>query len=125
MLLRCRSAVPADAPAIARLLVLAWQKTYRGILADALLNGLRAEELTGRIQHGIKTRPDFRNRVLETDGAIAGGSVCCPCPDGDLADAMEIQGFHIHPDDQRQGFGRALMEYTTALRSLAPAPIAL
>ena len=126
MQINIRKAIPADAPAIARLLVLAWQKAYRGILSDARLASQNVDERTQKIQNGIATRLDFRYHVLEADGDIAGISLCCPCSDADLTKALEIQAFYIHPHYQRQGLGRILMRHTLAdLRASGDAAIAL
>ena len=109
-----RKATPEDAPAMARLLVLAWQKAYRGILSDALLAGRDADAGGERIRAGIETRPEFWYFVLEADGNIAGVSVVVPCRDADLPEAREIQVFYIHPDVQGQGLGRIMMKHTLA-----------
>jgi len=45
--LSVRAAEPADASEIARLHVRSWQVAYRGLLPDACLDGLRAEEPMG------------------------------------------------------------------------------
>ena len=107
-----RKAVPADAPAMASLIVLAWQKAYRGILSDELLNNRSAESGAQRIYEGIQTRPEFRYYVLEQEKRIAGVSVVCPSSDEDMPDAVAIQVFYVHPDLQRQGLGRVLMRHT-------------
>ena len=107
-----RKAVLADAPAMARLLILAWQKAYRGILSDALLDNRDPDEGAKRIREGIQTRPEFHYYVLETNAKIVGVSVVCPSSDEDLPGASAIQVFYIHPDDQRKGYGRVLMQHT-------------
>lgn len=107
-----RKATPDDAPAMAHLIVLAWQKAYRGILSDALLDARDADAGAQRIREGIETKPEFHYYVLEQDRRIAGVSVVCPSSDDDMPGAADIQVFYIHPDDQRQGFGRILMRHT-------------
>ena len=107
-----RKAVPADAPEMARLIVLAWQKAYRSILSDELLDNRNAESGAQRIREGIETKPAFQYCVLEHGQRIVGISVICPSSDNDLPDATAIQVFYIHPELQRQGFGRMLMRYT-------------
>ncbi len=109
-----RKAVPDDAPDISRLLVLAWQKAYRGIFSDALLDNRNAEEGSERIRNGIETKPEFHYHILEANGKIVGVSVFCPCLDTDLADTTEIMVFYIHPDDQGRGLGKMLMRHTLA-----------
>lgn len=109
-----RNAVPADAPAMATLLVRAWQQAYRGILPDKLLDGLSERERAGFIRHGIETKPEFRYHVLEAGPVIVGVSVVCPCMDADLPGTAEIMVFYIHPDWQGQGLGRVMMGHTLA-----------
>jgi ribosomal protein S18 acetylase RimI-like enzyme len=109
-----RKAVLDDATAIESLIILAWQKAYRGILSDALLDNRSTDEGSVRIRKGIETKPEFHYHVLETNGKIVGVSIFCPCHDTDLTDTTEIMVFYIHPDDQRQGLGRILMRETLA-----------
>lgn len=109
-----RKAEAIDAPAMAELITLAWQKAYRGILSDALLDGRSAAEGAQRIRQGIETRPEFQYYVLEREDRIVGVSVVCPSSDDDLPHAAAIQVFYIHPDVQRQGLGRILMRHTLA-----------
>ena len=121
-----RKAVPDDASAMARLLTAAWQKAYRGILSDALLDNRNADEGSVRIRKGIETKPEFHYHVLETNGKIVGVSIFCPCHDTDLTDTTEIMVFYIHPDDQRQGLGRILMRETlAAIKEFGCARVAL
>lgn len=109
-----RKAVPGDAPQMAALITLAWQKAYRGILSDALLDGRSAAEGAQRIREGMETRPEFDYYVLTLEQRVTGVSVVCPSNDADLPQAAAIQVFYIHPDFQRQGLGRSLMRHTLA-----------
>ena len=121
-----RKAVSADAPQMAQLLALAWQKAYRGILSDALLDGRDAQAGTQRIRNGIETRAEFQYYVLEQENRIVGVSVVCPSTDADTSDAIAIQVFYIHPDFQRRGLGRILMRYTlAAIKDSSTQPIIL
>lgn len=105
-----RKAVTDDASAMARLLTDAWQTAYRGILSDALLDGIDAEKRSELIRSTIAEHPGFQYRVLETDGEILGVSGFCAGRDDDLADTGEIVVFYIRPDAQGRGLGRAMMQ---------------
>ena len=54
-----RPAEPVDAMAVARVHVRSWQVGYRGLLPDAYLDGLRAEERAERY--------DFASEVVSID----------------------------------------------------------
>ncbi|MFH1880891.1 MAG: GNAT family N-acetyltransferase [Bacillota bacterium] len=126
MELTFRKAVPDDAPAMAHLLTVAWQKAYRGILSDALLDGIDEDERCGRIRSIIGQNPAFQYYILETDGEMTGVSGVGACRDEDLPNAAEIVVFYIHPDDQGQGLGKNLMRDTlAAIRESGSAHVAL
>ena len=121
-----RKAVPEDAYAMAALLTHAWQKAYRGILSDTLLDGINAEERSGLIRSAIETKPEFTYFVLEANGDVAGVAGICACRDEDLPGASEIVVFYIRPDMQGLGLGREMMRRT--LEELLPSdnrPVAL
>jgi hypothetical protein len=65
-----RLAVPADALAVARVRVRAWQAGYRGLLPDAYLDGLRSEHRAARYTFDRSDGP--RTTVAITNGAIVG-----------------------------------------------------
>lgn len=110
-----RKAVPDDALAIASLLTLAWQKAYRGILSDSLLDGINADKRSEGVRSIIEENPNFKYYVLETDGVIAGVSGLCASRDDDLPDTGEIVVFYIRPDLQKRGLGRAMMKEALAI----------
>ncbi len=65
-----RPAVPADAPAAARVHVRAWQAGYRGLMPAEYLDGLRPEDRAARYTFG---RPDGpRTTVALLDGTLVG-----------------------------------------------------
>ncbi len=113
-----RKAEPDDAPAMARLITLAWQNAYRGILSDALLDGIDAEERSGRIRSAIGSGREFQYYVLEASGEIAGAAAVCACRDEDLPGAAEIAVFYIRPDLQGRGYGQEMMRRT--LKEIQP-----
>ena len=73
-----RPARPEDALAVAGIQVRAWQTGYRGLLADAYLDGLRAEDRARRYTFDA-TGPDRPHTIVaELDGAIAGFATTAP-----------------------------------------------
>jgi GNAT superfamily N-acetyltransferase len=93
-----RPAIPADALAVARIHVRAWQAGYRGLLPAAYLDGLRAEDRAARYTFDRLDGP--RTTVAVIDGAIAGFATVS----GD-----ELSALHVDPDAWRRGIGSALI----------------
>jgi ribosomal protein S18 acetylase RimI-like enzyme len=93
-----RLAVPADALAVARIHVRAWQAGYRGLLPSAYLDGLRAEDRAARYTFDRLDGP--RTTVAVIDGAIAGFATVS----GD-----ELSALHVDPEAWRRGIGSALI----------------
>jgi GNAT superfamily N-acetyltransferase len=107
-----RKAVPDDAPQMARLVAEAWQKAYRGILSDALLDNIDDAQRIASMQKSIETNSAFWYYVLEADGGIAGVSGMCALADEDLPAAGEIKVFYICTDRQGQGLGKTMMRHS-------------
>ena len=103
-----RHATLYDAPRIAALHALSWQKTYRGILRDEYLN---AEVLRDRLAVWRQrlTKPVEKQWVwLATDGSKLLGFVCV-IGDHDPDWGSLIDNLHIHPDVKGRGLGASLM----------------
>jgi hypothetical protein len=66
-----RSAVPADAMEVARVHVHSWQVAYRGLLPDAFLEGLRAEDRAGHYTFALPGEEPATIVALEA-GVIRG-----------------------------------------------------
>ena len=58
-----RRATVADAPAMGRVVVRAWQAAYRGHMPDDYLDGLRAEDRAAYWE-GVLGREDLRGTIL-------------------------------------------------------------
>lgn len=67
-----RAACPGDAMEVAGVHVRAWQVGYRGLLPDAYLDGLRAEERAARFYRRDGWVPDGHGRAREVWGAASG-----------------------------------------------------
>jgi hypothetical protein len=65
MAISLRPAVPGDSLAVARIHVRAWQTAYRGLLPDAYLDGLRAEDRAARGWSSSSETPGARESRRE------------------------------------------------------------
>ena len=122
-----RDAVVSDADAMGRLHVRAWQHAYRGVMPDAYLDGLRAEE---RIEMWCAhlERPDAPPiLVAEVAGEIVGfavvGAAAPPVVSADGSSEPwlevpsacgELYAMNLDPGHWGRGIGRALLRRATA-----------
>jgi hypothetical protein len=116
-----REATPADAPDLTRARQDAWRAAYRGIVPDAVLDGLDHEKEANRWRErlsppppgasgGTVPTPPPKNFVAELDGRVVGFCGGGPCRDEDLEYDGELYAIYIHPRWHGQGIGRALLE---------------
>jgi ribosomal protein S18 acetylase RimI-like enzyme len=103
----------ADAPAMGRLHVRAWQAAYRGQMPDGYLDGLRAED-RAVYWDGVLRREGRRSVILvaERDGEVIGFAAAGPSPDPQ--GAGELYAINIDPAHWGAGAGRALLEAAQA-----------
>jgi GNAT superfamily N-acetyltransferase len=106
-----RLAVPADALAVARVHVRAWQAGYRGLLPGAYLDGLRAEDRAARYTFERPEGP--RTTVAVESEEILGFATI---------HGAELSALHVDPDAWSTGVGRALIARARA--DLAAAGVA-
>lgn len=111
-----RPATVADADAIAAVHVRSWQVAYRGLMDDALLDGLSISDRAVTWRQMIERTPPAPDQpdhilVAERDGAIVGWcTVSVPARDLDAAAHVgEIGGLYVSPDAWGSGAGAALM----------------
>lgn len=107
-----RPATPADAEAIARVHVLTWQSSYRGLVPDAFLDGLaidrRTENWRIRLGGGKQNEPVW---VGVDGGTVAGFVSVGPCRDEDAAaDTGELYAIYVLAEHQGRGVGQTLIE---------------
>lgn len=93
-----RPAVPADALAVARVHVRAWQAGYRGLLPAAYLESLRAEDRAPRYTFDRLDGP--RTTVALLGDAIVGFATII---------GPELSALHVDPDCWSQGVGQTLI----------------
>lgn len=106
---RIRDATPADAPAVAAVHVRAWQVSYRGLLPDEHLDGLRAERRAAGYVFDSPD-PDAPRTILALDehGAVRAFATFGRSRDEDAHDAGEIMALYVDPPYWHAGMGRAL-----------------
>jgi GNAT superfamily N-acetyltransferase len=122
-----RRARVEDAPALARVHVAAWRAAYRGIMADAFLDGLDVGQWTERWRQslaGARAREHTPDTVLvaEVEGGPPTGFAVTG-PERPLSPRSEARGelwaINVAPEMWGQGIGRRLL--SAAQRALAEA----
>jgi GNAT superfamily N-acetyltransferase len=105
-----RPAVENEGWAIGALRQRAWRAAYRGLLSDAVLEGVGLdEELWQQIARG--ERPDERLWVAFGGGKVVGFCSTGPCRDEDVpGPAAEVYTLYVEPDLVGFGVGRPLFE---------------
>jgi GNAT superfamily N-acetyltransferase len=98
-----RPAVPADAFAVARVHVRAWQVGYRGLLPAEYLDSLRAEDRAARYTFGRADGP--RTTVAVDNGELVGLATI---------HGAELCALHVDPAAWGRGVGRALIALARA-----------
>jgi L-amino acid N-acyltransferase YncA len=113
-----RLARPEDAPAIARVHVAVWETTYRGLIADALIDAVAFAQraamwgdiLTAYTEtHPVLVAEDFGIGVcgFGNAGPLRGEEV--------LGFSGEFKTLYLLPAYQRRGIGRAMLSRLAAL----------
>jgi GNAT superfamily N-acetyltransferase len=115
-----RDATPADAHAVATLLVKSWRAAYRGLLPDDVLAGLSVPDRERFWSNALTARAPRTDAVVATiSGAVVGFAATGPplvaaeCADPDVGD---LHVLYLDPDVWRCGIGTRL--HDTALDRL-------
>jgi ribosomal protein S18 acetylase RimI-like enzyme len=107
-----RRAAAPDAAGIAAVHVDSWRRAYRGLLTDAVLDGLDVGRRTAGWTRLLED-PDPRSAVFLTEnpaGTVTGFVHIVPTRDGDGDDRTgEITSIYVSPASWGTGAGRALM----------------
>lgn len=105
-----RDAIAADAYGIARVHVHSWQRAYRGLMPQDVLDRLsiddRAERWVGIL---TKPEPSSRTLVLENDGEILAWTSFGAARDDAPAATGELWGVYAHPDSWSAGVGHSIL----------------
>jgi GNAT superfamily N-acetyltransferase len=105
-----RRATVDDAEAFERIRIETWQSTYRGLLPDAILDGMRpnVERRTERLRELSASSAEFCF-VAEIAGEVVGFAIGCPERTGDPTYKGEVAAIYVLPAHQGKGLGRALI----------------
>jgi ribosomal protein S18 acetylase RimI-like enzyme len=106
--LQLRAATASDAEAVAALHTGSWQRTYRGMMSDAFLDG-GALDNRRRVWRERLATPDADRRVTVVDAGTRLVGFICVFAHGDAGWGAYIDNLHVVPDWQGRGLGRALM----------------
>lgn len=107
-----RRAVPGDELAVAEVHVHSWQVAYRGLLDDAFLDALSAEERARRYRFGAAGRgePVTTVAVEGTDHeAVTGFVTFGASRDADQPADAEVYALYVDPGRFGTGVGRSLL----------------
>jgi ribosomal protein S18 acetylase RimI-like enzyme len=111
-----RDAVLEDAAQIARIHVASWRKAYRGLIADAELDGLSVHERTAQWRERLRLGAEMLV-------ALRGGTVAGFCALRRTAsEPVEIGALYLDPVVFREGIGTLLMNETIARPRAADEP---
>lgn len=108
--IRVRRAEATDADAIARVHIQAWQRALRGQIPDRVLDALdeRARAARCRVELAAK---DSWTWVAEQHDRVLGFCLLRGSKEADVeVDVGEVVALYVHPNDWRQGAGRALID---------------
>ena len=108
-MLKIRPASPKDAFDIATINVLGWQKGYKGLLPDEILDGMKvSEKRIDRTKEIISNAEIYL--VAENESGVVGFLTGGKTRNKDIPYTYEIYVFYVHPDYWRGGIGTALMQ---------------
>jgi GNAT superfamily N-acetyltransferase len=105
-----RRGTPDDAPAIASVRVDTWRSAYRGLVPDALLDGLDATDITTSWRRGLESIDPTRVAFVADVGARVVGFATGGRPRHERAGYRgEVYALYVRDAYQGQGVGRALL----------------
>ncbi|MGI5242672.1 N-acetyltransferase family protein [Dactylosporangium sp. CA-139066] len=111
--LTVRSARVEDVAQMARVHVRCWQETYRGLMADAVLDDPGFPAARERLWTAVLTDERYRgNRaaVAEREGELIGIAMSGPPLEAAVAWARQLYVLYVHAADHGTGAGRALLQ---------------
>jgi ribosomal protein S18 acetylase RimI-like enzyme len=121
-----RAAVPADAEEMAHVHVRSWQVAYRGLMPDAVLDGLDERLRAERHREILSGPANGRTALVAEHGdRIVGFAMAGEQHDGPDGSG-EIYAIYVDPDHWGTGAGRLLMDTAVAhLTATGPRPVVL
>ncbi|WP_211474459.1 GNAT family N-acetyltransferase [Collimonas humicola] len=117
-----RRATVADAGVIAAVRIDSWRTTYRGIIPDDYLDGMKIEESTAIWSRILSATSNAANVfVAEVDGEVLGFAAGMTLAESKLGFDSELTAIYLEPSVQRAGIGRKLVAHVAAALASAGA----
>ncbi|WP_337001827.1 MULTISPECIES: GNAT family N-acetyltransferase [unclassified Microbacterium] len=100
-----------DADEVAGVHVRSWQAAYRGLIDQAVLDGLSVEERAAGWRHFLSSTPQNGSGLLvaERDGVVVGWTSFGAGRDPESTDDGEVYGIYADPSTWSTGAGHALL----------------
>ncbi|WP_211463081.1 GNAT family N-acetyltransferase [Collimonas silvisoli] len=117
-----RRATVADAGVIAAVRIDSWRTTYRGIIPDDYLDGMKIEDSTAIWSRILSATSSAANVfVAEVDGEVLGFAAGMTLAEAKLGYDSELTAIYLEPSVQRAGIGRRLVAHVAATLASAGA----
>jgi len=117
-----RRATVADASVIAAVRIDSWRATYRGIIPDDYLDGMKVEDSTAIWSRILSATSSAANVfVAEVDGEVLGFAAGMTLKEARLGYDSELTAIYLEPSVQRAGIGRRLVAHVAATLASAGA----
>ena len=107
-----RPATSADAAGVAHVHVSSWRPTYRGLMPDAVLEGLSVERRADFWRGVLERAKKQFVFVVENEGRIVGFVNGGPEQEADPHYTAELYALYLLEEYQGRGHGKALFETT-------------
>ncbi|AMO96642.1 putative acetyltransferase [Collimonas fungivorans] len=117
-----RRATVDDASVIAAVRIDSWRATYRGIIPDDYLDGMKVEDSTAIWSRILSATSNAANVfVAEVDGEVLGFAAGMTLAEAKLGYDSELTAIYLEPSVQRAGIGRRLVAHVAATLASAGA----
>jgi GntR family transcriptional regulator len=107
-----REATAEDAEALASVFVSAWRDGYRSVVPDDVIDSLSEAEVSAWLRT-LVTAPGHTTLVVQSTDGVPVGFVRFGTDPTDARNG-HIYGLYVHPEHNRRGYGRQLLERALA-----------
>jgi GNAT superfamily N-acetyltransferase len=108
--LTIRKATLSDVGQLAALHLGAWQKNFKGIIADSFLNSLTLAQFEARRRRAIRDQTLTNLVAINEAGQLVGFSISGKERDQNELYTAEISALYVHTDHQQKGIGKLLLK---------------